>query len=264
MWKGGWITMAMLGLFVSALRGNDPLPGMPGAPGKTLELLGGDSTSNLATSLRGLLLEAMPDPLFEDASHWGGQKRVVRGLKWTDRLEIQKNLKNDGRWWKVRVTADRPADTFVLALGDVQKPEPGRVTFTAAIAMQTQVEFERQTWKAGVRLYSGSTRARVRIKLLLHCEAVMKLESKDSLLPEALFRLRVLQAESGYDNLVVEHIAGVGGEAAKALGQTVLGVLHEVHPSLERKLLDKANAAVVKAGDTKEVKLGLSSLFRKK
>jgi hypothetical protein len=233
---------------------------------KTVDQLGGDTTSELATSLRSLLVEAMPVPLFEDASHWGKQKSVARGLKWTGpdvHPEIQKSEKNDGRWWKVKVTADRPHETFALALGDLAKPEPGRMTFTVAITMPTQVELERQTWKAGVRLYSGSTRARLRVKLLLRCEAVTKLQNK-GLLPEAVFRLRVLQAESGYDNLVVEHIAGVGGEAAKALGDTLLGILHQVHPSLERKLLAKADAAIVKAGDTKEVRLGLTSLFSKK
>ncbi len=68
----------------------------------------------------------------------------------------------------------------------------------------------------------------------------------------------------GYDNLVVEHVAGVGGEAAKLIGDAVKKGLDQWHPSLERELLAKADAALVKAGDLKEVRVSLASLFKGK
>jgi hypothetical protein len=40
--------------------------------------------------------------------------------------------------------------------------------------------------------------------------------------------------------------------------------LDQWHPSLERELLAKADAALVKAGDLKEVRVGLASLFQGK
>jgi hypothetical protein len=40
--------------------------------------------------------------------------------------------------------------------------------------------------------------------------------------------------------------------------------LHIWRPSLEHRLIDKANAAIVKAGDTKEVRLGIGKLFERK
>jgi hypothetical protein len=138
------------------------------------------------------------------------------------------------------------------------------MTFTAFISFDTHVEFDRQVWHSGRRTYSGSIRARLRVRLTLRCEATAQLDPGGGLLPDAVFRLRVLQAESGYDNFVVEHILGVGGEAAKLLGDAARGSVKQWRPSMEKDLLAKANAALVKAGDTKEVRVSLTKLFGKK
>jgi hypothetical protein len=60
----------------------------------------------------------------------------------------------------------------------------------------------------------------------------------------------------------VEHIAGVGGETAKLLGEGVRGALRQWHPSLERELRAKAEAAIVKAGDSRDVRLNMLELLR--
>ena len=46
--------------------------------------------------------------------------------------------------------------------------------------------------------------------------------------------------------------------------QAVRGGLHRWHPALERDLLAKANAAIEKAADTKEVRVSLAELLKKK
>jgi hypothetical protein len=265
--NGGWVTAALLGLLVPAARGgNVPAGVKPGVPANPLALLGGGSQDALAGSLRGYLLQALPTPLYEDQSHWGLQKPVGRGLKWQgpgsrDRAGGRRDVRNQGHWWKVRVTAGNLRDTLVLDLRDVRQPEPGRVLFTAFVSFDTRVEYDRQNWRAGLRLYSGSVRARLRLRLALRCEAVTRLEPNGTPLPDALFRLRVLQSDLSYDNLVVEHVAGVGGEAAKLLGETARGSLKQWRPSLEHDLLAQANAAIVKAGDTREVRVGLLNLL---
>jgi hypothetical protein len=245
-----------------------PPPARAVKAGDVLAALGGGSVDALAGSLRGFLVKSMPAPLYEDVRHWGMQKPVSE-IKWrgkgvhvhAERVEV---LKNDGRWWKVRVAAERLADTLVFDLRDVQQTEPGRMTFTAFMSFDTHVDYDRQTWHTGTRTYSGSIRARLRIKLTLHCEATARLDAGGGLLPDAVFRLRVLQASSDYDNFVVEHIAGMGGEAAKLLGDAARGSLKQWRPSMERELLAKANAAIVKAGDTKEVRVSLAKLLAKK
>jgi hypothetical protein len=253
--KRGRIVLCLVGLLAAAGAAPAAPPGPPGP------------AAALAGTLRELLIGSLPSPLYEDTSHWGQQKWVAGRTRWRGkgldiRPEVEQVLKNDGRWWKVRVTASRPAQTLALDVRDVQRPEPGRMLFTALLASDADVEFERQTWKQGVRFYSGSTRARLRVRLALRCEAVTRIEG-GKLLPEAVFRLRVLQAEVGYDRLVVEHIAGVGGDAAKVLGEALHTTLQRLRPSLERRLLEKADAAIVKAGDTKEVRVSLLGLLGK-
>jgi hypothetical protein len=245
-----------------------PTPGKPLDAGNILATLGGGSVDALAGALRGFLVKALPSPLYEDTRHWGLQKSVSE-VKWRgkgihvypEKIEV---MKNDGRWWKVCVTAERLADTLVLDLRDAQIIECGRMTFTTFVSFDTNIEFDRQVWRVGHRTYSGSIRARLRVKLTLRCEATAQLDGNGGLLPDAVFRLRVLQAESGYDNFVVEHIAGVGGEAAKLLGDAAHGTIKQWRPSMERDLLAKANAAIVKAGDTKEVRVSLAKLLGKK
>ncbi len=236
--------------------------------GNILATLGGGSVDALAGSLRGFLIKALPSPLYEDTRNWGLQKSVSE-IKWRgqgvhvhpEKINV---MKNDGRWWKVRVTADRLPDTLIFDLRDAHIVEPGRMTFTAFVSFDTHAEYDKQTWHTGRRTYSGSIRVRLRVRLTLHCEATAQLDGSGGLLPDAVFRLRVLQAESGYDNLVVEHIAGVGGEAAKLLGDAAHASIKQWRPSMERDLLAKANAAIVKAGDTKEVRVSLSKLLGKR
>ena len=90
----------------------------------------------------------------------------------------------------------------------------------------------------------------------------MKLEPNGTLLPDAVFRLRATEAKLGFDHFQLEHVAGVGGELAKLIGEAVQAGLEEWRPSLERELLDKADAAIVKAADTKEMRLSVMKLLK--
>jgi|SRR6516162_9259518 hypothetical protein len=202
---------------------------------------------SVAAILRGYMLKALPDPLHERKPNWGHQKKS----------------RNQGSWRRTRITAINPADTLVLGISNVQSPEPGRLTFTVALALDARAEYQRQLWEAGVKVFDTTARARFRIKARLDCEATTRLEANFFLMPEAVVRLAITKSDVQFDNIVVEHIAGVGGDAAKVLGDAVIKSIHQLHPSLERRLLDKANAAVVKAGATKEVRLGLLQLWKK-
>ncbi len=98
-------------------------------------LLGGHTPAELSASMRTILLGFLPTPLYQDHKHWGGQKEVARGLKWTGdgldfHAEVQKSLKNDGLWWRVKVTTSDLEKSLVFELRDVQNPEPGKMTWT--------------------------------------------------------------------------------------------------------------------------------------
>jgi hypothetical protein len=257
-------TVLALALPAAARAGDDEPDAGPPLPALTER-----EAHALAGTFRALLVEHAPHVLYEAAPGWGQTARVAHGLKWTGkhvplRPQLTYGEKNDGKWRHIRVTADNLADTLVFDIRRVRNPQPGRMTFDVFISFDAHVVYEQQDWDAGTRLYSGEARARLRVKLLLGCEAVTRLEANGSLLPDAFFRLRVTRADLRYDNLVVEHVAGVGGEAAKVLGDAVKGGLSEWRPSLERDLLARANAAIVRAGDTKEVRLSLANLFNSK
>lgn len=231
-------------------------------------LLGGNSPDALAGSLRGYLVDNLPPVLFEDSKNWGHTTRV-RKVHWKGsglrvRPEVIEVEKNDGTWRKIRANADNLPNSLIVDLRNFQQPEAGPMTFDVFLAFDLKVHYDQQNWERGLRLYSGSARARMRIKVLTKCELTARLETNGGLIPEAVVRLRVTKANLSYDNLVVEHIAGVGGEMAQLLGDAIKGSIHEWHPSLERDLLAKANAAIVKAGDTKEVRISVGKLLKKK
>lgn len=221
----------------------------------------------LARNLRRYLLEHLPPVLFENSSNWGHQKQVTRGLRWEDDGKVlpqrQKKHKNQGVWRKTRVTPVTPQSTLVLQIRDVKKAGPDRRTFTTALGLELRVEAEQQNWRMGIRTLSSSFKARVRVLVTLNCEMTTKLVKGSGLLPDIVVRMRVLSSRIDYGDFVTEHALGVGGEVAEWIGDAGHRLLKLVKPSLEQKLLEKANAAIVKAADTKEVRVSLGGLLPK-
>lgn len=256
-------------LATSAARATPPAPVKRPDPSSLLPLLTGASTDAVAGAIRGYLVRSLPVPLYEASPGWGQTVPVTRGLKWKGQgLDVHPETieipKNDGKWRHVRVTAEHPADTLVFDIRDLQQPEPGRLTFTVFLSFDARVVYDQQNWHHGHRLYSGSAEARFRLKATLNCEATVRLVAGSLLVPDAILRLHVVRADVNYDNFVMEHVGGIGGEAAKVLGDAGRGGLRQWRPSLEQNLLAKANAAIEKAGDTKEVRVSLTDLLKKK
>jgi hypothetical protein len=237
-----------------------PVPPVARAAAPSDELTDAD---RLADTLRTLLLKYMPDPIVQSAHGWGRQKEYAVGGRFRDgRGESVTEMRNDGTWRRIAVRAPNPNQSLAVGIKDVAAPEPGKVTFNAHIGVDCDIRFEQQIWKKGVRLYSGETRGRCHAAVSLKCEVTSRAEPKPgSFLPDLVFRVRVTDAQLFYDNLVVEHTAGVGGDAARLLGDALIGTVKQAKPSLERDLLAKANAAVVKAADTKEVRVSLGKLL---
>src|SRR5262249_23502587 len=205
--------VAVLGLVLSlphqARAGDDA------ADAEGPELFGQRNIDALSGNLRGLLLKYAPTTLYEASPGWGDTDPVVRGIRWSGKyLPLRPHLmysdKNDGVWRKVRVTAEKLPNTLIFHLPNVRNPDPGRLTFDVFISFDAKLHYEQQNWENGHRLYSGSARVRFRPQLLLNCECVTRLEPSGTLVPDAVFRLRVLKADLRYDNFVTEHVAGLG------------------------------------------------------
>lgn len=231
-----------------------PLHAAPGLNDGTLDSFEG--------SLRTALVQSLPVTLVESNQNWGHTKKVNE-IKWhglhPERHEVDKN---DGIWTRVRVTPINLADSMILDLRNLQQASGKPMTFDAFVSFDARMLYDRENWVSGTRVYGGSTRARFRAKLLVKCEVTSRFVKSGGLIPDVVFRLRVIQSDLHYDNLVFEHVPGLGGEAAKILGDTAKGGLNAFAPNLERDLLAKANAAIVKAGDTKEVRVSLGKLVK--
>ena len=227
-------------------------------------------TKELSAILRKLMLANLPEPLVEANMGWDIQREVAIGVKWEKhgllrKPVIMRDVKNDGHWQKVHIHAKDPDKSFALAVSNIRASEPGHTLFDADIGLDTNIVYEQQMWAGGKRLQAGESRARCRAELHCVVELTDKIDFKPgSRLPVLSFRIRVVEANLKYKDLVCEHTLGVGGEAAALFGKTMLAVLKTVHPNTEKDLLAKANAAIVKAADTKEVRVELDKLFQPK
>lgn len=235
------LTVAALGvlIFAMGLQSNEP------------------SLQDLSASLKVLLLENLPATLHESDHDWNHQESAprLRNFRWV------REPKNDGHWWKVKVSSGNLRNDLQIQVRDLRPLDRDRQVFHVALVLPTQIDFEQQVWESGLRLYSGSTKARMRVLIDLDIENTIRLDTGKSIVPDVIFRLKVVQSNIRYDNMVVEHMAGVGGSAARLLGEGVRSSLKQWKPSLERNLLARANAAVLKAGDTREVRLSLTKLL---
>lgn len=246
------VVFGMLVLTGPAARAMDPAP----------------NTAIMTAVIREQLIKHMPTPLIQTKNEWNKQREVVTG--WDIRRQgfgrwetkPRKAVRNDGHWYRATVIIPDPQQTLHVELRNVRSGADGELLFNGIVAANTDLKFEQQVWKSGTRLYSGETRGRCRSVVELHCIATNRFEKVEgSVLPTAVLRLRVTQANLSYDQLVIEHTLGVGGDAARILGETGHKLLTRMKPSLERSLLDRANEAIVKAGDTKEVRVEFEKLF---
>ncbi|HEV3145616.1 MAG TPA: hypothetical protein VGZ47_17105 [Gemmataceae bacterium] len=211
------------------------------------------SSAELAGIFRGLLLNHLPDPLVDGQTNWGRQIEARFGPR---------VMKNHGIWRKYRISAMSPAQTLTVDIRNLKPIDAEHTSFEMRVGFDAQIDFQQQLWERGLRLYSGSTLARAKVMTVLQCEVTTRIESDKGPLPDFIFRLRVVKAELSYKDLDVVHMAGLGGDGAKFLGEALHGLMLEIKPSLEKDLLERANAAIVKAGDTKEVRVSLNKLLK--
>jgi hypothetical protein len=221
------------------------------------------SAEALTPFVRSLLLQALPQPLGQSQGNWGQQHEVVVGMKWHKlKPEPMRSLRNDGLWQKARAEAIDPAHTLSFRMDSVEAVDANTTRFVATLGMEVRAVQEQQLWKSGVRLYSGEVRGRCHVAIRVVGEMNTKFERPaGQLLPTATVRVRLTEADVNYDHLVCEHILGMNGQPAKLTGDVMLKLLRQVKPGWETAQKDKANAMIVKAADTKEVRVELDKLF---
>lgn len=228
---------------LGAVRAAEP-PALPAIPSP--------SAQELAAAVRGLLLSHLPNPLTSGEPGWGKQAPA---------LVDPNQMRNHGAWRRYKVTALNPDESLKVEVRNVVQMD-SRSTFDLMVGFDAQFDFQQEIWRRGIRLYSGSTKARAKVWAALRCEVSVRVENTRAWLPDLVLKLRVTNAELTYSGLEVLHIAGLGGDGAKILGEALKETIKQVKPSLEKELLDKAGAALVKASQTREVRVSLGKLFK--
>lgn len=233
---------------------------------KQIEQPNPEEVAAISKLMRDMALQHMPDPLVKANDGWGKQKEFVVGkvmLRNPNKFpEAPRELFNDGLWRRFTVTARDPADTLGIGITELVRPEADTMLVTINVAMDINFRMEQQLWVRGRQLYSGETRGHCTGAVQLKAVVTHKSEFKPgALFPDIALKVTTTEAKLFYDKIVIDHTAGLDGDDAKKVGDLVVDLVKSVKPELEKELLEKANAAIVKAAGTKEVKLQLDKLM---
>jgi hypothetical protein len=241
----------------------------PPAPKKAASKTDPAEAEALAKALRDLAKKYIPDPVSKSSQNWGKQKAVTvihryrEGFRvWSEAVQ---ELRNDGHWRRTTVRLPEP-DKLAIGVTELTHPQPGTMLATVAVvAERVDLRFEQQIWRNGFRLYSGESRAHCKGGLVVKAEVVSKTEfKKGSIFPEFTFKLRITDADLCYEKLVVDHTAGLDGDAARVVVDALIDLARLVKPDVESDLREKAEAAIVKAVGVREFKLALDKLLAPK
>ncbi|MCI0704456.1 MAG: hypothetical protein L0241_25660, partial [Planctomycetia bacterium] len=222
-----------------------------------------EEAAALSKGLRELALKNIPKPLVKANDGWGKQKEFVVGgrmLRNPKRFgpEAPRAMVNDGLWRRFTVTAREPEKTLAIGIEELTRPELNTTLLTVNAVMDVDFRMEQQFWKRGIMLYSGETRGHCSAGLKLKVKVVSNTEQKPgSFLPNIVLTIKVTDAKLFYDKVVIDHTAGLDGEDARAVGELVIDLVKAIKPDLEKQLLEKANAAIMKSVGSKEIKVPL-------
>ena len=270
------VLAALLGATVSAQPPDpDPIPlPLPAPPLKAVPLKAPkqieqpkpEEVAAISKLMRDMGLQHMPDPLVKANDGWGKQKEFVVGkvmLRDPKKFpDAPKELFNDGLWRRFTVTARDPAETFAVGITELVRPDADTMFVTVNVVMDINFRMEQQLWKRGLQLYSGETRGHCKGAVQLKAVVAHKTEFKPgAFLPDIALKVTTTEAKLFYEKIVIDHTAGLDGDDAKKVGDLVVDLVKSVKPELEKELLEKGNAAIVKAAGTKEIKVQLDKLM---
>ncbi|MBA4186764.1 MAG: hypothetical protein C0467_01975 [Planctomycetaceae bacterium] len=222
----------------------------------------------VAQMLRDLLKKNIPDPLTKSNQNWGHQKGVTVVRRYREGLrfwvEPVQEFQNDGVWRRVDVRIPEPTKVG-LTVNELTYAPDGKIHITVGVACErVDMKMEQQVWRNGLRLYSGETRAHCAAGLIVKAVVTTKTEFKKGSfipVPEVTLQVRATEAQIFHTDFVVDHTAGLDGDPAKNVGDLMVKLVKAVKPDLEKDLIEKANAAIVKAAGTREFKLAFDKIL---
>ena len=235
---------------------------------KTPEQPKPEEVAGVTKMMREMALKNMPTPLVTANDGWGKTKEFAVGkvmLRNPNRVgpEMPRERFNDGLWRRFTVSARDPAETLGIGITELVRPTDDTMLVTLNVAMDINFRMEQELWKRGIRLYGGETRGHCKAGVQLKLKVVQKLQFKPTaLVPDVILTITTTEAKLFYDKIVIDHTLGLDGVDAEKAGDFVIDLVKAVKPDLEKELLEKGNAAIVKAAGTKEIKLELDKLSK--
>jgi hypothetical protein len=152
----------------------------------------------------------------------------------------------------------------VFQARNIQSPTPDKQTFEVVLGLPLRVSHEEQRWDHGIQLYATEVRCSLRAVAVLQCQTRLQVEMGQSQVPELSVVFEVNNVRLTYEQLTFDHLAGLGGEAAEQLGRLMLSVMRQLKPSLERDLLHRLEAGLLRAAQKKEWKVSLTAWLKAK
>lgn len=218
--------------------------------------------------LTNLLRHHLPDPLAQASENWG-QQREVSGTRhrirdWRITREPYQEMRNDGLWRRLTLRVPQK-DQLHVGVRNIEFPRRGCLRgLVLTVAERVDVQLEQQQWYHGLRLYACDTRAHCKVGLTLRVEVTSRREQPvGAFLPIYTLKVRILEARLDYDDIVVDHILGLDGKAARVVGDSIREIVRRFKPDFEEKLRRKAEAAVIHVTDNRELHITLDEWFRR-
>ncbi len=212
--------------------------------------------------IRKLILDVMPREYVDD-DEWGGTKLFTTDLhvhREGPKIETRRKREplNHGNWELYRVTlAD--AERFELDLHDVGRGDAGATSFIIDIALPLRVHGRQAMWRRGVQLWSVSADAHATVRLRLHCQAALKVDTTQ-FPPAVAIRPTVDAADIRLEQFRLIGVSKIRGDAAKEFGNAIRGRLARRLAAQDEKLVQKINGRIAKSED--RLQLSLSALAK--
>lgn len=248
-------------LIAASVRGQSPAA----RPLQTVANPQADATATadpLDQLIRKLILDIAPREYVDD-DDWGATKLFTTDLHvHREGLKIETRRKreplNHGNWEIYHVTlAD--AERFELDLHDVVPGDTGAASFVLDVVAPLRVHGRQATWRRGVQLWSVSADAHATVRLRLHCQASLHVDTTQ-LPPAVAIRPRIAAADIQLEHFHLIGVSKVRGDVAKEFGNAIRGRLARRLAAQDDKLVQKINTRIAKSED--RLRLSLAALAK--
>lgn len=235
------LVIAALALACGLARGDEP-PGLDAA-----------TRDALSQTLRGILVEAMPEKI-EERDDWGATKEGFSGLTWRMdglKLDVEKRTKqlNHGLW---KLATIEPIDVERNLKFHIISARPTTTaegfTFRILVGAPLHLVARLERWRQGVKLFNISTEGNASVEMLLDGDLQYRFDATDkgTLL---VLTPRVTAVDLRLTDLDWQKIGALNGDVAHELGDAFTDPLAKQLDKQESKAMEKIARAIAKRQD---------------